>query len=76
MGGALIETEARKILNKGISKGRSEGINEGIRMGIRALVASLKSLSIPDETIEAQLMERYQMSKDEAMEWARKARGG
>jgi len=45
-------------------------------MGIRALVASLKSLSIPDETIEAQLMERYQMSKDEAMEWARKARGG
>lgn len=64
MGGALIETSARKLKN--------EGISEGIKVGIRKLVESLRSLSIPDETIEAQLVERYQMSKDEAIDWVRK----
>ena len=68
MGGALIETSARKLKNEGIS----EGISEGIKVGIRKLVESLRSLSIPDETIEAQLVERYQMSKDEAIDWVRK----
>lgn len=34
MSGALIETEARTILNQGISQGISQGINQGISQGI------------------------------------------
>ena len=34
MSGALIETEARTILNQGISQGISQGINQGIKQGI------------------------------------------
>lgn len=35
MGGALLETEARSILNQGISQGISQGIRQGISQGIR-----------------------------------------
>ncbi len=34
MGGALIETEARTILNQGIQKGIQKGIKQGIKQGI------------------------------------------
>ena len=34
MSGALIETEARTILNQGISQGISQGIKQGIKQGI------------------------------------------
>ncbi len=34
MGGALIETEARTILNQGIKQGIKQGIRQGIRQGI------------------------------------------
>lgn len=33
MGGALIETEARTILNQGIQKGIKQGIKQGIEQG-------------------------------------------
>ena len=33
MSGALIETEARTILNQGISQGISQGIKQGIKQG-------------------------------------------
>ena len=35
MRGALIETEARTILNQGISQGISQGIKQGISQGIK-----------------------------------------
>ncbi len=35
MSGALIETEARTILNQGISQGISQGIKQGISQGIK-----------------------------------------
>ena len=35
MGGALIETEARTILNQGISQGISQGIDQGASMANR-----------------------------------------
>ena len=46
-----------------------EGREEGRLQGIQALIDSLKSLLIPDETIIEQLIERYQMSQDEASEF-------
>ncbi len=42
MRGALIETEARTILNQGISQGISQGIKQGISQGIKQGVNETK----------------------------------
>ena len=52
-----------------LEEGREEGREESRLQGIQALIDSLKSLLIPDETIIEQLIERYQMSQDEASEF-------
>ena len=49
-----------------LEEGREEGREESRIQGINALIDSLKSLLIPDETIANQLMERYQLTKGEA----------
>lgn len=49
-----------------IEEGRRTGIEEGRRSGIDALIDSLRSLSIPDDTIISQLAERYQLTRREA----------
>ena len=43
-----------------------EGREEGRKQGIHTLIESLRSFSIPDETIIGQLIERYELTKDEA----------
>ena len=49
-----------------LEEGREEGREESRIQGINALIDSLKSLLIPDETIANQLMERYQLTRGEA----------
>lgn len=49
-----------------LEEGREEGREESRIQGINALIDSLKSLLIPDETIVNQLMERYQLTRGEA----------
>ena len=60
---------AELLLEEGREEGRREGREESRLQGIQALIDSLKSLLIPDETIIEQLIERYQMSQDEASEF-------
>ena len=43
-----------------------EGREESRIQGIHILIDSLKSLFIPDETIAEQLIERYQLTREEA----------
>ena len=52
-----------------MEEGREEPRRESRLQGIQALIDSLKSLLIPDETIIEQLIERYQLTKDEASEF-------
>ncbi len=49
-----------------LEEGREEGRRESRLQGIHALVESLESLLIPEETIVEQLVERYQLTRDEA----------
>lgn len=51
-----------------------EGRRENRLQGIHALVESLKSLLIPDETIVEHLIERYQLTRDEAVAFIRENR--
>lgn len=62
MGGKILEYEAKTIRNEGLREGRDEGLREGMRM----LVDSLRSLSIEDEAILSQLIQRYQLTREEA----------
>ncbi len=57
---------AELLLEEGREEGRKEGRRESRLQGIHALVESLESLLIPDETIVEQLVERYQLTRDEA----------
>ena len=43
-----------------------EGRKEGRKEGMEALVDSLRFLSIPEEMIEGQLAQRYQLTSEEA----------
>ena len=62
LGGKILEYEAKPIRNEGLREGRDEGLREGMRM----LVDSLRSLSIEDEAILSQLIQRYQLTREEA----------
>ncbi len=75
----IIDTETAKYIKEVVrmtqvaelllEEGREEGRRESRLQGIQALIDSLKSLLIPDETIIEQLIERYQLTKDEASEF-------
>ena len=71
----IIDTETAKYIKEVVRMTQvaelllEEGREEGRLQGIQALIDSLKSLLIPDETIIEQLIERYQMSQDEASEF-------
>ncbi len=51
--------------------GEERGRKEGRREGIRALIESFRSFAIPDEVIIGQLMQRYQMGREEAEAFVR-----
>lgn len=61
------------ILDEGWQRGQQDGWQKGRQdercEGIRTLIASLRSLSIPEDVIVNQLVERYQLNKGEANEF-------
>lgn len=57
MGGKILDYEAKTIKNEGRKEGRKEGIE--------TLVDSLRFLSISEETIEGQLIQRYHLTREE-----------
>ena len=77
----IIDTETAKYIKEVVrmtqvaelllEEGRAEGRRESRLQGIHALVESLQSLLIPDETIVEQLIERYQLTRDEAVAFTR-----
>ncbi len=81
MVGGVIETEAHRILWKGIQQGREEGQQEGWRKGqkdgwhkgqqegIRNMVSTLMELNIPSQTILAKVQEKYHLTAKEAQEY-------
>ena len=55
MGGKVIETEAKKMYNRGISEGRSEGRSESLKDQIKKKLAKGKDIAqIADEIEESE----------------------
>ena len=61
---------AQMLLEEGREEGREEGKTEGRKEereeGIKVLIDSLRSFAIPEEQIISKLVEKYQLTKDEA----------
>ncbi|EOS40149.1 hypothetical protein C808_01120 [Lachnospiraceae bacterium M18-1] len=57
---------AQLLLEEGRDEGRVEGKKEERTEGIKVLVDSLRAFAIPDEDIIGKLIEKYQLTKDEA----------
>ena len=51
---------------EGVVKGRQEGIAEGMVRGIKNLIDSFKELEIDEKIIVQKLIEKYNLSKEEA----------
>ena len=51
---------------KGRQEGREEGIAEGMVRGIKNLIDSFKELEIDEKIIVQKLIEKYNLSKEEA----------
>ena len=69
MGGKVIETEAKKILNYGISQGLRQGVSEGLTQGkILGAIEFAKGMNMSEEQIVEQIVKKIGLSEDEARE--------
>lgn len=67
MGGKVIETEAKKILNYGISQGLRQGVSEGLTQGkILGAIEFAKGMNMSEEQIVEQIVKKIGLSEDEA----------
>ena len=53
-------------LEEGLEKGLQEGHTKGLEEGIKGTVEILRSLGIEENEIINQLMEKYELSKEQA----------
>ncbi len=60
-----------KEVAEGVVKGREEGIAEGMVRGIKNLIDSFKELGIDEKIIVQKLIEKYNLTKEEAEKYLR-----
>lgn len=59
MSGALIETEARTILNQGISQGINQGISQGIIQGVNETKKKTALIMLQDGELPIEKIAKY-----------------
>ena len=59
MRGALIETEARTILNQGISQGIKQGISQGIKQGVNETKKKTALIMLQDGELSIEKIAKY-----------------
>ena len=66
MGGKVIETEAKKMYNRGISEGILLGEENGRSEGIIGAIGILKDLNMSESEIKKQIIKKFSLSEDAA----------
>ena len=66
MGGKVIETEAKKMYNRGISEGILLGEENGRSEGIIGAIGLLKDLNMSESEIKKQIIKKFSLSYDAA----------
>ena len=64
MGGKVIETEAKKMYNRGISEGILLGEENGRSEGIIGAIGILKDLNMSESEIKKQIIKKFSLSED------------
>ena len=69
MGGKVIETEAKKMYNRGISEGILLGEENGRSEGIIGAIGILKDLNMSESEIKKQIIKKFSLSEDAAAKY-------
>ena len=69
MGGKVIETEAKKMYNRGISEGMLLGEENGRSEGIIGAIGILKDLNMSESEIKKQIIKKFSLSEDAAAKY-------
>ena len=55
-----------KGMEQGMEKGMEQGMEKGMEQGIRSMVAVLKELGVPTQTIRAKIQEQFDLSPEKS----------
>ena len=69
MGGKVIETETKKMYNRGISEGILLGEENGRSEGIIGAIGILKDLNMSESEIKKQIIKKFCLSEDAAAKY-------
>ena len=69
MGGKVIETETKKMYNRGISEGILLGEENGRSEGIIGAIGILKDLHMSESEIKKQIIKKFSLSEDAAAKY-------
>ncbi|MBS5363965.1 MAG: hypothetical protein ACLUW4_12660 [Butyribacter sp.] len=69
MGGKVIETETKKMYNRGISEGILLGEENGRSEGIIGAIGILKDLNMSESEIKKQIIKKFSLSEDAAAKY-------
>ena len=69
MGGKVIETETKKMYNRGISEGILLGEENGGSEGIIGAIGILKDLNMSESEIKKQIIKKFSLSEDAAAKY-------
>lgn len=68
MGGNVLELESDKLIRQGLERGREQGIERGICV----LIETYRENHFPEEKLKKQLMEKFELTETEALEYMKK----
>ena len=80
MGGNVLELESDKLIRQGMEQGLERGLEQGlergreqgIERGICVLIETYRENHFPEEKLKKQLMEKFELTETEALEYMKK----
>ena len=60
------EEGMKRGLEKGLAKGLQQGIEQGLQQGVQILIETCMELGLSREAVKDRVMEKYDLSEDEA----------
>ena len=68
MGGNVLELESDKLIRQGLERGRKLGMERGLC----AVIETYRENHFPEEKLKKQLMEKFELTETEALDYMRK----
>ena len=76
MGGNVLELESDKLIRQGLERGLEQGLERGRKLGMErglcAVIETYRENHFPEEKLKKQLMEKFELTETEALNYMRK----